>query len=156
MIYRKQLFAHMPEIGQYGDCYRTCIACLLDREPRSVPHFTADFATMPENPETTKLFDAVVNKWLAKEGYAKLELCYRNDAEGGDFFAIAQYIENLNGPIRYMVGGRSEIGNHVVVYEGKRMIHDPAPSGKGLIGPCPDGYFWVTFLLPASMRGDHA
>ena len=27
--------------GNPGDCYRTAIACLLDLEPESVPHFVA-------------------------------------------------------------------------------------------------------------------
>lgn len=36
---QKQAFLHKPEEGVYGDCYRTCIACLLGIDRDAVPHF---------------------------------------------------------------------------------------------------------------------
>jgi len=37
MIKRKQIYFHNPEKGSHGDCYRTCIACILEIEPVEVP-----------------------------------------------------------------------------------------------------------------------
>ena len=42
MIKQKQIYRHLPEAGQIGDCARTVIACLLDLHPCEVPHFTRD------------------------------------------------------------------------------------------------------------------
>ena len=39
MIEQKQLYRHKPTEGSYGDCWRTCLACILDRNPETIPHY---------------------------------------------------------------------------------------------------------------------
>lgn len=39
----RQVVTHHPDEGRYGDCFRTCIACLIGADaPEDVPHFVAN------------------------------------------------------------------------------------------------------------------
>lgn len=38
MQYHKQLNKRDPENGVFGDCYRTAVACILDKHPSEVIH----------------------------------------------------------------------------------------------------------------------
>ena len=42
MLLQNQTVKHDPENGLYGDCYRACVACLLNLEVDQVPHFYHD------------------------------------------------------------------------------------------------------------------
>ena len=40
MIFHSQLIKHDPDNGQWGDCFRTCIACIFNvHNVTDVPHF---------------------------------------------------------------------------------------------------------------------
>jgi len=36
---QKQKFAHKPDEGVFGDCFRTALAAILDLDRDDVPHF---------------------------------------------------------------------------------------------------------------------
>jgi hypothetical protein len=58
----KQLVKHDPFNGQYGDCARTAIACLLNMHPSEVEHFLEDGCADGE------VFWRRVNGWLSARG----------------------------------------------------------------------------------------
>ena len=72
MTPHKQLIKHDPENGQWGDCGRTAIACLLDLHPSDVPHFWEGPERADRDPETE------CRKWLAERGCRSRDgLCCR-------------------------------------------------------------------------------
>lgn len=44
----KQLFTNADDARPVGDCFRTCLAMLLDLEPASVPHFVDEYLHYPQ------------------------------------------------------------------------------------------------------------
>jgi hypothetical protein len=142
MIERKQLFRHRPHEGQIGDCHRTAIACLLDMEPETVPHFGAkDFEVGIEKCTQVEEVDA----WLAERGYAQVHIAF-----GGELEDVLASVGALNPKAYYLLGGWSRTGvNHTVIGCGNRIAWDPSQNDAGIVGPCSDGYFWVTFIVPS-------
>jgi len=134
-----QLLEHDPDNGVYGDCYRTCIACLLDLFPRDVPHF------LEKGPES-KDWEEATRKWLAGRGLALFTFVYRSSY----LLPVERAMEMWNPTLYYTMGGESPRGsNHEVIYRGGTMVHDPTMySRKGLVGPCDDGNFWINILTP--------
>ena len=142
MIKRKQIFFHNPENGRYGDCHRTCIACLLDLEPAEVPNFG-------EHYEDGEAFNAAVDGYLASQFLAQSMHAFE-----GTFEEIMKMQSILNKDIYYILGGQSKNGtNHSVVCLGGEIAWDPAIDDSGIIGPMTDGYFWITYLVPAFATG---
>jgi len=142
MIERKQLFRHRPEEGEIGDCHRTAIACLLNMEPESVPHFgKKDFEIGIEKRSQA----AEVDAWLAERDLAQVSIAYSDDLED-----ILSCMGALNPKAFYLLGGRSRTGvNHSVIGCGDRIVWDTSLDDAGIVGPCSDGYFWITFIVPA-------
>ena len=133
MIKHKQLNKHNPEKGIWGDCDRTCLACLLDLPVEKVPHFFHEFK------------DGAVDKrekWLNKRGLTSIQLPHTADSVESILNHAAAYIN-----CHYMLIGESKSGtNHVVICYGNKIIHDPSQDGSGIIRPCDDGYYWLMFL----------
>lgn len=140
MIPHKQLFLHKPEEGQLGDCYRTAIACLLEREPGSVPHHYGR-ADMSDS-EVRALMQA----WLAEQGLCSVQVCFG----GSDLATVMGFMGSRNPGLYYMLSGTSPRGTcHVVICLGNQMVHDPHPDGTGLAGPMEGDVIGVEFLVPA-------
>lgn len=122
-----QVFAN-PELKIIGDCYRTCIACLLDMHPLEVPHFMA-----------STWGDWETRKWLKPRGLMviemRCELVYNGwllDREDIDLFHI--------------MCGMTERGlMHAVVGRNGKVYHDPHPSRAGLLSAT-----HMEFLIPLS------
>ena len=113
MRYWNQLIKHDPP-RQYGDCLRTCIACILDLEPAAVPHWFSrgDY----DNPFTE------MERWLNSRGY------------GSVFISI----ESLNGieesaPNIYHI--ILSDGGHAVIGVNGKIEHDPSWSKIGIDKP---------------------
>jgi len=144
MIERKQLYRHKPEEGQIGDCHRTAIACLLDMEPEAVPHFgLSDFDGSGRITKHTQTAEA--DAWLAEQGFAQVHVIY-----GGELENVLASLGAMNPKAFYLLGGRSRTGvNHTVIGCGGRIAWDPSQTDSGIVGPCSDGYFWITFIVPS-------
>ena len=140
MLYHKQTIAHKPEIGQYGDCFRTALAYLLDLAPQDVPHFCAT------NRSSDELWPAI-NAWLAET----LHLGIYSVAYDCPLEQVLTMQQVLNPNIYYLLAGKRPRGvTHQVIACGDQIIHDPALEGGGLIGPCvEDGFYWVNVLVAA-------
>lgn len=139
MKYHKQLFLHDPENGSYGDCHRTAIACILGLEPEEVPNFAEQFF------DDTMGFNKAFNEWAANRNLAIVDIPYDCSL---DRVLEAQEVHSPNS--YYLLGGLSKNGtNHTVVCKGGEILHDPAIDNSGIVGPMqPDGYFWVSYLVP--------
>ena len=153
MKYHKQEHLYAPEIGMKGSCYPTVLACLLDLELHDVPYFHLFYWTTGEKRNLNKVFrnryldnkpeeecqenqrcnyhhaisladglwDIVLKTWLAAQGYE--ETFVKEDSQ-------------LDTSMPYLVSGISVRGiEHVVIYQGGKMIHDPHPSNDGLVKP---------------------
>lgn len=137
MLYNKQLFRHKPELGQYGDCHRTCLANMLDLEPASVPNFAVHYDDIPA-------FYREVDKFLSSKGLA--EFTY---AMSGTLEDVLNCMQVWNKNQLYILCGKSPRDtNHSVVCRGGKIICDPAIDGGDLVGPASDGYYWISVLTP--------
>lgn len=147
--YHKQLHRHAPEEGLVGDCWRTCIACILGLRPTEVPHFVeAAFHDQNDGHITA------ANAWLAKRNLTLLQLCLRAD----DTITANRFA--LNAP--YILSGRGDAGiDHCVVAHGPFLqLHDPSPWATAPLQPLqqPDGpdYWWLDFLVPINLAAQNA
>ena len=123
---------HDPAMGTHGDCYRACIASILDLSWRDVPHFYAD--TQDPNIAVKQC-----NEWLAERGYALFHTRYDPHAplEG-----MLEYMGKLNGGLHYILYCKTSTdATHVVVCKGDKIVHDPAWYPHKIIGP-PDTDGW--------------
>jgi hypothetical protein len=137
MIQRKQLFLHRPAEGQYGDCHRTAIACLLDLEPDQVPHFLHDDCD-------GTAFRKRVDAYLRTQGLVQVE-----EAFNSSLADVLLTLDSLAPHVYYLLGGKSKTGcNHTVIGCGGEIVWDPSPAEVGIVGPCSDGMYWITFLVP--------
>lgn len=142
MTPHKQMFRHAPERGEYGDCDRTTIACLLDLRPVEVPHWGHPDVVPKDKWNEAK------TKWLAAKGYSLANFLF---GEETGLENILMTMKNINPGLFYLLSGESATGvNHVVVCLNDKIVHDPSLDNSGIVGPCDDGYFWVQFLVPAN------
>jgi hypothetical protein len=133
---QKQLFQHAPEIGVYGDCHRTALACLLDVDLLEIPHEHKDFQTAMEFPH---------NKWLEDRGLMLATL-----SVPGNTMSMQDLLDALRTRypgIHMIFSGRSIRNvNHCVIVRDGRVVWDPHPIESPLCMPCDDGYWHVEFV----------
>lgn len=143
-----QRIKHAPDEGSYGDCHRAAIASVLELPYEDVPHFVHDFCSSEE-------FRRREVEFLAKHGLFPVLVPFSfEDA----IEAVLGTLARLNSDdVVFLLGGRSRTGvNHTVVCHGGKIAHDPSPTKAGIIGPCDDGFYWVTFFVSAAIcRGEH-
>lgn len=136
MIAHKQLYRHRPDDAIWGDCHRTAIASMLNKQtPTDVPHF-GDGG--PDSEE----FEKRVSEWLLTQNMVQVSIPFTGKLDE----VLLTVAKNANG-VHYLLGGESKTGvDHTVVCQGEKIVHDPSLDGSGIIGPCADGFYWITFL----------
>jgi hypothetical protein len=143
MIPQKQMYRHRPDEGMIGDCHRTAIACLLDLPKEEVPHFALECFEQPD-----RFHDAFEN-WLKERGWRTFTMPFSGDQ---DLTEMLQSINTLSRGALFILGGESRTGvNHSVIAGDGRIVWDPSLDDAGITGPCDDGYYWVTLLVPTRM-----
>jgi len=139
MTPHKQLLRHNPAAGQIGDCWRTCIACLLDLAPDQVPHFVEPH--LDDGPAAT----AFARRWLASRGFGLIQFAYTGALQG-----ILDAQAAVNPDTYFLLGGMSRSGVlHSVIARNDAIEWDPHPDDVGVIGPDPNGLYWLEFLVPS-------
>lgn len=139
----QQLFRHDPENGVYGDCFRTVIACLLNRHPSEVPHF----CNGPDDGKT----DDRVRDYLAPLGLKLVRICFH----GLSMDEIMAIGDSYSLGMHWLLTGTSRNGtNHVVICHGAKIIHDPSIDQSGIIGPASDGHWWIELLVAPGVPAD--
>ena len=137
----KQSNRHDPESGVYGDCHRTAYAMVLGVHPHIVPHVMDGGASAEDA-------NRAMSGWLAGLGLTEIT-----------FPATAPSIEILlscwkewSGGMPFVLGGQSKnkCNHSVAVQNGK--VFDPALDDSGIIGPCDDGFYWITFIVPCTCQ----
>lgn len=140
MTPQKQLFTHNPP-ASIGDCERTAIACLLDLPLTEVPHFGALHWDDPI------AFNAAEDAYLLSVGYSRVQIPY--DRPLDEILGSMRYCAPN---VYYLLSGTSRTGvNHTVICLNDRIVWDPSTVDSGIIGPCSDGYYWVTLLIPLNL-----
>lgn len=119
-------FHHQTTFGMpNGNCFATCMACILDLDVDQVPNF------MHEGDE----WFAAAQSWLSRR-YSLRLLTLKWDARENAAWGLGKTLCIASGPA-------SRGFMHSVVWQAGKMIHDPHPDGTGLIGD-PEDY--VVFL----------
>jgi len=109
--------------GPKGNCFQACVASVLELPLEAIP----DFCNGANADDWFQEF----SKWILRFNLSVIRI------ETGDMtnFLQLQHGGFLKGA--YMLaGGKSAVRGvlHEVVYYGDKMVHDPAPEGKGLEG----------------------
>lgn len=149
MKVQKQLNRHDPKNGIYGDCHRTAIACVLDMDAADVPHFMDGASGRSDGPEeTAKAWDAHdrVEAWLNARGIATVNILFPGEVPLREVLNTVAATNSRGRPV-FILGGESRNGvNHSVVCCDGEIVCDPSLDDSGIIGPCDDGYYWLTFF----------
>ncbi len=155
MTPQRQRFIHRPETGQWGDCHRTAIACLLDIPVQASPHFIGEY----ERRERLKAMGDEMGeyswrdeqeKFLNAIGYTCVTVGWQGTTA---LSALLEYFDVVNPGRYYILVGQSPRGtNHSVIACGGELVWDPHPEGGFLVGPMDNGVWEVNFILPASMK----
>lgn len=143
----KQTIPHKPDEGLYGDCWRTAIACLLDQDPLTVPHF-CNGADKPG--DLTWRQDTI--DWLRYNyGVTLFTIPITDD---GNLAGVLEGCSVNNPEAYYLVEGESIAGGHVVIAQGGKIVHDPAgrTHDQSLVSG-EDGVYFITTLVPVWMQG---
>ncbi len=139
MIFQKQTIPnHDPANGVYGNCFPTCIACLLELPVDEVPHIY-------DEGRSGKQGMRMLRDFLKQRGLYYVELFYDNDLDD-----ILRTFGHLAPEAHYLISGKSPRGNHnhTVIARGGQLFWDPSPKVEepALDGRCEDGYHWVGFI----------
>ncbi len=132
MKFHYQNTKHNPP-ESYGDCMRTCIACLIDRDPATVPNWF-DPSQICEGYNSW----AAMDEWLSDVGYvmAKIDVA-------GDLESLQKYMQSMNPGILYILAG----DGHAIIMSGGKVLHDPSWLSLGVKEPS-----HMLFLLPIAMH----
>jgi len=123
--------------NEIGDCFRTCVACVLDIEdPLDVPHFIQD-----EERDGGEQWWTAFGRWLSLRGLGSISI---HSQVGHSLTVWSQpvyHIASAMGPRghRHAVIGRLTADEHEIRWE---MVHDPHPSRDGLDGS-PDRFYFI-------------
>lgn len=144
MIPIDQQFPHSPEARVAGDCYRACVASILELSREAVPHFMEDFPSADE-------FARRESRWLGEVGWRVITFAVAapNAAATPKVEAVLEMMGEHNPALTYILGGQSSRAdvNHCVVCQGGQVVHDPHPSRLGISRPSSDGYYWISILV---------
>lgn len=119
----RQIVPHKPDKGQIGDCFRACIASLLELPAEEVPHFC-------DGPEPSKdhAWYRRANAWLKQRGMIYMVYDYSEHSR-------RHLVENVGGGVYHILEGKSFSGDdHCVVGKDGEVVFDPCPFGRGLNG----------------------
>lgn len=135
---QKQINLHKPDEKIYGDCHRTVYAAMLDMNVEDIPHFVHDWPGAIEGNRRAK-------EWLNAQGYTEFNIVF-GTATLDDVFTT---MKAMNRDIYYLLAGTSKTNvDHFVICCNDEIVCDPSQNDSGIVGPCEDGYFWVTIFIP--------
>lgn len=132
---RQLIVNHDEAAGQYGDCFRACIASILDVPVADVPHRYPDRAAWERYASGGQLEwhvgDPIVD-WLARRG---LRIIMRRINGEWTLQEVLNEIAYYNPGVHWIIGGSSPTGPaHVCVARDREVVWDPhSANGKRLI-----------------------
>lgn len=138
----KMLCGHNPAEGEFGDCLRTVIACLLDRHPSVVPHFAHDGADV-------QTVWRRVDDYLDGVGLVTWNYAFPGEAPLDD---VLNTVGITNPNMYYLISGKAGGADHIVIALNGEIVHDPSRFGVGLRGPGSTGYWLITTLVSNRLK----
>lgn len=146
MKLQKQLIKHDPENGQFGDCFRTCVAVIMGMDASDVPHFCDYIEARPkDHPENRH---NRLSRWLAQFGLAPSFVAYVGDVY--DLEDAMYYTSGQSPGVPMILTGQSETGcNHSVVILDQKIVCDPA--GTSIVGPTLEN-IWEVMTISVSAK----
>ncbi len=141
MIGMKQLNKHDPDNGVYGDCFRTCIAIILDDDPETIPNF-CDPSQFDDHKKATR-------KFLNGRGLDLYTTMYPGDIAFNDvLFTVGHY----NPDIPVIITGKSPRGvSHCIVAMNGEVFCDPHDGSDNqkpfLKASEPSEMWWVEAIV---------
>lgn len=137
-----QAFEHDPENGLVGDCYRTCIAAIIDLPRDAVAAPTIEIY------DDAEAFNDFYKRELKRLGLGLISfpLVAIEDSQQED---VIRAIDVWNPGIPCILTGHGARGhNHCVVIQNGKMVYDPHPGQTFITGPCLDsGLYWAEFIV---------
>lgn len=132
---------HQTEQGaETGDCFRACIASVLDMPRAEVPHF---YAGLQGGVAVPPIAEERMHAWFASRGLALIRVSF----EMRDAQSVMQAFSARHPGLHYILCGKSAKGrDHAVVVRDGRIVHDPARVALGLHEPQGDGCYHI-FLM---------
>ena len=135
MIPVNQQYKHQPGKGIFGDCYRACIASVLEKPIEDVPHFLIDDPSQ-------EVYEERIQKFFKDNKIVRICIPYMTDPR--------VHMKNVNSNIYYILSGTSSDGiAHSVVCIDNGIVHDPA-GDVGISGPMKhddiQNVYWVEFF----------
>lgn len=125
------------------DCFRACVASILNLRYEDVPHFMDGIATGAELPPAVT---ARIHAWFTARELTYWEMGYR--------FSPAEVLQRFrtddgHSPTYLMMGRGSGSINHCIVCRAGGVIHDPGAhlGSHGVTEPCIDGYTRVGLIV---------
>lgn len=136
----KQTILYDPDIPKVaGDCWRCCVAAILQAPAETVPHFLQQAIDSEQQNE-----DRITQQWLNERGMWLLSGNGHGDY-GMYFIGDKSKAPPLIacGPTRR---SRRKGAHHAVVMLGEKMVYDPHPDDTGLL------YIvdWYAIVCPAN------
>lgn len=137
MTKHKQLNRHDPENNIYGDCWRTCIACILDKHPSEVPHFLDESKAKIKTGEEIKK----CSRWLRKHDITRMAIPISSPS----LREAMEFVSKWNPHMHFILAGQSKNEvNHCVICQDGKIVFDPSQDESGVVGPCADdGCYWI-------------
>jgi hypothetical protein len=137
MTPRQQTYQHDPANGINGDCTRTCIAALLNKQQDEVPHFLWDGCD-------SETFNRRQDIFLKTQGLARRIWTL---PAAVDLPGVLNWIATSYVNLYVCLSGTSSLGvNHQVIVFNNEIVMDP--SGNGIVGPCDDGNWYIEMYVP--------
>jgi hypothetical protein len=130
------LVRHDPKNGTYGDCVRACIASIVEKPAKDVPHFFHD------DPSGSIANDRIYD-FLDDIGYRPFWAHYDGSIE---FKELMYTMSVQNEGAIYILFHSNSSGGHCVVCEGGEVVHNPAWYRQEITGPNENG-FWSVLVI---------
>lgn len=153
---RQLIVNHNEAAGQYGDCFRACVASILDVPISDVPHRYPDRSAWERygQGEGGQLEwhegDPIVD-WLAQRG---LRILMRRINGEWTLAEVLHEVAYYNPGVHWIIGGSSRSGHgHVCVARDHEVVWDPHPSNDKHLTPsrmmeC-DHPYWFGYFIGA-------
>lgn len=126
--------------GVHGNCFKTCVACLLELDPTTVP----PFEDMPDGQWFLPFWELLKENGCCFRGTRHMR---QHLLDGGTWPDESDIGPGIDG--YFIVGGGSPRGfarGHACIYRAGKLVHDPHPSGAGLIG------IWDIYMVERSLE----
>jgi hypothetical protein len=124
-----------PINGKFGDCFRACVASIMEMQARYVPHFFDDGCDGEEGHKRCE-------QWLNLHKCAPFYIAFSAKMTLQEFLNMIA----AAGKVNYILFGKTQAGvPHCVVCHGLDIVHNPAWYCSQIVEPI-DGQ-WQAMLI---------